>query len=86
MEENLITLASSIVGSRTALARIIGVTKGAVWQWEHERRVPAEHCPAIERATNGIVRCEGLRSDVDWAYLRGTSTVNRKTSPKTKVA
>lgn len=26
----------------------------------------------IDRETDGAVRCEGLRPDVDWAYLRGT--------------
>lgn len=33
-------------------------------------RFPAEHCPACERLTGGVVRCEELRPDVDWAYLR----------------
>jgi hypothetical protein len=28
---------------------------------------------AIDRETGGVVRCEELRPDVDWAYLRGTS-------------
>lgn len=27
----------------------------------------------IERETNGVVRCEELRPDVDWNYLRNTS-------------
>lgn len=27
----------------------------------------------IERESNGTVRCEDLRPDVDWAYLRGTA-------------
>lgn len=27
----------------------------------------------IERETGGKVRCEELRPDVDWAYIRGTS-------------
>jgi len=27
---------------------------------------------AIERESAGAVRCEDLRPDVDWAYLRGT--------------
>ena len=30
-------------------------------------------CINIERETAGAVRCEDLRPDVDWAYLRGTS-------------
>lgn len=27
-------------------------------------------CVALERESNGALRCEGLRDDVDWAYLR----------------
>lgn len=27
---------------------------------------------AIERESGGLVTCERLRPDVDWAYLRGT--------------
>lgn len=27
----------------------------------------------IERESGGAVRCEDLRPDVDWAYLRGTN-------------
>lgn len=61
----------SIVGSMQLLADHLGVTKGAVGQWKlDDRRIPAEHCPAIERLVNGKVRCENLRPDVDWAYLR----------------
>lgn len=32
----------------------------------------------IERESRGEIRCEDLRPDVDWAYLRGTSAVNPK--------
>ena len=28
-------------------------------------------CINIDRESEGIVPCESLRSDVDWAYLRG---------------
>lgn len=28
---------------------------------------------SIERESEGAVRCEDLRGDVDWAYLRGTA-------------
>ena len=28
----------------------------------------------IERATDGAVRCEDLRPDVDWSVIRGTAT------------
>lgn len=30
-------------------------------------------CIAIERESRGAVRCEDMRPDVDWAYLRGTA-------------
>lgn len=63
-----------IVGTRTALAQILGISKGAISQWSDE--IPAEHCPAIERATNGVVRCEELNSKVDWGYLRMPSAAS----------
>lgn len=60
-------------GSMAALAKVLGVTKAAVHQWQHPgRRIPAQHCPAIERLTAGDVRCEDLRPDVDWSILRGS--------------
>lgn len=55
----------------TFLARELGVTKGAVGQWKRTR-IPAEHCPTIERLLGGRVKCEELRPDVEWSYLRGT--------------
>ena len=65
--------AISIIGSMQAVADALGITKGAVSQWKDSaRKVPAEHCPVIERLTKGVVRCEELRPDVDWAYLRNT--------------
>lgn len=63
--------AAEILGSQSAIADLLEVSRGAVNQWTLPgRRVPAEHCPRIERATEGRVRCEELRPDVDWAYLR----------------
>lgn len=68
---NKIALACKIVGSQARLAKLIGVSPSAVNQWiSGVRPVPAERCPAIERATNGDVRCEDLRPDVDWGVLR----------------
>lgn len=64
--------AAEVLGSQKALAELCGVSKGAVSQWKDEnRRVPAEYCPLIELATNGVVRCEELRPDVAWHVLRG---------------
>lgn len=30
-------------------------------------------CIAIERESDGAVRCESMRPDIDWAYLRGSA-------------
>jgi DNA-binding transcriptional regulator YdaS (Cro superfamily) len=74
MSKEALEKAVLIVGTASALAEMIGISKGAISQWKDEgRRIPAEHCPAIERATNGEVRCEDLRPDVDWAYLRAAA-------------
>ncbi|MBP6897323.1 MAG: helix-turn-helix domain-containing protein [Pseudacidovorax sp.] len=63
--------AAKCVGSQSALAVALGVNKTAVSQWKEKgRRVPAEHCPRIERLTAGAVRCEELRPDVAWDVLR----------------
>jgi DNA-binding transcriptional regulator YdaS (Cro superfamily) len=67
---NAMKKAIQLVG-RTALADVAGVSPQAVSQWV-SGMVPAERCPAIERATHGAVRCEDLRPDVDWAVLRNS--------------
>lgn len=66
-------------GSNRDLARAVGLSDVIVSQWKTgARQVPAERCPAIERATHGAVRCEDLRPDVDWAYLRATDCAAAK--------
>lgn len=63
--------AISILGSMQAMADALGVTKGAVSQWKLDgRKVPAPHCPEIEKLTGGEVRCEELNDEVDWSFLR----------------
>ncbi|WP_322069937.1 transcriptional regulator [Paraburkholderia bannensis] len=69
MNKHPIETAAAIVGSYRALAEILGVTKGAVHQWMIPgRRVPIEHCAAIESATNGQVTRQMLRPD-DWKQI-----------------
>lgn len=63
--------ASEIVGSQQKLAALLGVTSGAVSQWE-DGEVPIPHCIPIEKLTGGAVRCEELNRHQDWAYLRST--------------
>lgn len=58
-------------GNAAKLARILGLTEGQVSQWKNDvRRVPAEHCPAIEHFT-GVLR-ETIRPDVDWYPMRSS--------------
>ena len=61
-------------GTNLVLASAIGVSPVIISQWKTGARpVPAERCPSIEKATDGAVRCEDLRPDVDWAYLRSST-------------
>lgn len=67
--------------SNKELAQAVGVSQVIVSQWKTgARQVPAERCPDIERATTGQVRCEDLRPDVDWAYLRATNCPTTETT------
>lgn len=73
MSDHPVKRAAALAGGYEGLAKHLGVTKGAVHQWTDEgRQVPAEHCPAIERITNGAVTCEELNDKVDWAFVRAS--------------
>ncbi|MBU0752389.1 MAG: helix-turn-helix domain-containing protein [Gammaproteobacteria bacterium] len=73
MTTEAIQKASEILGSQANLARVCSVSPAMVHQWLRGiRPIAAERCPTIERATSGAVRCEDIRPDVDWAYLRAT--------------
>jgi DNA-binding transcriptional regulator YdaS (Cro superfamily) len=61
-------------GSVAALARQLNVTTQAVCFWrDGKRKIPAEKCIEIERITDRSVRCEDLRPDADWTYLRNSA-------------
>lgn len=55
-------------GGITKMAKDLGLNSHAVIQQWRLNRVPAEHCPDIEKLTG--VKCEKLRPDVNWAVLR----------------
>lgn len=59
---------SGLVGGQARLAELLGYgDRRNVWPWfSTARRVPADHCPALERAARGAVTCEQLRPDVRW--------------------
>lgn len=81
--------ACGAVGGQAAMARELRCSPSWVNQMVSGRRpIPADQCPTIERLTAGAVRCEDLRPDVDWAYLRGTmrSSTSRPTHQPTPEA
>lgn len=55
--------AAKYVGSRAELARLLGVTKGAVWQWERES-LPAERVLSVASATDWRITPHELRPDL----------------------
>ena len=61
------------IESGASLARKLSVPDSLVSAWKTgDRPIPAKRCPEIERATNGLVRCEDMLPDVDWAYIRSS--------------
>jgi DNA-binding transcriptional regulator YdaS (Cro superfamily) len=58
-------------GSIRKLAKSLGVPPSSVSFWKaNDRKTPVLHCIEIEKLTKGEVRCEELRPDIDWGYLR----------------
>ena len=75
-ETHPVKIASEKVGGVASLAKYLNVTAPTVHQWiSGVRQIPAKRCPQIERATDGVVRCEALRPDIDWGVLRGSDHV-----------
>lgn len=69
--QSAIQRACDVCGSASALALALGKSPQFVSQMvTGGRPIPADLCPAIERATKGAVRCEELRPDVLWEVLR----------------
>lgn len=63
-------------GKTVELAAVIGLPASIVSFWANgKRQVPAERCPSIEEATNGMVTCEELRPDINWSILRRSKSL-----------
>ncbi|MBN9410856.1 MAG: helix-turn-helix domain-containing protein [Burkholderiales bacterium] len=73
--------AVDLLGGPVAAARKLDIERYQTVQSWVKTRVPAEHCPAIERVTNGQVRCEDLRPDVAWDVLRMQAGTVDATAP-----
>lgn len=60
---NILNLTQGLLTARQ-IADLRGITVQAVYKWQKYKKVPAEHCLAIEKATNGAVTRYNLRPDV----------------------
>ncbi len=81
-QKSALQRAASLLGGQAALASLLGYAdRRNVSPWFNtDRPFPAEHCPAIERATRAkgkdaagndqTVTCEELRPDIPWGVLR----------------
>lgn len=54
------------LGGPTAVARMTGLSVPTVHGWKN---IPSNHCPTIERATQGAHACENLRPDLHWVRV-----------------
>lgn len=61
----LIIKAVEICGTQEALGKAVGQTQKHVWNWIHrDKRLAAEHCIPIEKATKGAIKRYELRPDI----------------------
>ena len=70
--------AIKIAGSKSALARSLGITPWALSKWNIDR-IPEERCLSIEKITDKQVRAEQLRPDINWVFIRSTQNSNNTT-------
>lgn len=63
-------LATQGQGAAARLAAALNVSPVLISLWRGRRAVPAHRCPEIERHTGGAVRCEDMRPDIDWNFVR----------------
>jgi DNA-binding transcriptional regulator YdaS (Cro superfamily) len=74
-------------GSMAQMARSLNLSSYTViQQWRQSGRVPAEHCPKIERLLSGKIKCEELNDRVDWAFIRNGAAPNVSSSSSEAVA
>ena len=65
---------------RSGLAKALGTSEAYISQLAHgHRRITEGNAIRIEIATDGKVRCEDLRPDVEWGVLRAAPKRKRAT-------
>ncbi len=68
--------AIKIAGSKSALARGLGITPWALSKWNFNK-IPEDRCLSIEELTHQEVKAEQLRPDINWAFVRSTKNSNK---------
>lgn len=66
--------AVKLAGGASAVAEHLGLSRGAIYDFIRRGNFSPEHCPVIEKFSNGKAKCEVLNNAVDWAYVRATTT------------
>ena len=67
-----IKTAIEICGSQALVAKACDVSQPTVFKWLSGGKMDVKYIPAIIKATNGAVKPEDLRPDVDWAVIRAS--------------
>ncbi|WP_186260439.1 helix-turn-helix domain-containing protein [Burkholderia gladioli] len=62
--------AVKLAGGATAIAEHLGLSRGAIYDFIRRGNFNPEHCPEIEKFSQGKVKCEVLNTKVDWSVLR----------------
>jgi DNA-binding transcriptional regulator YdaS (Cro superfamily) len=91
MDKLLKYLNSLSKDERAAYALACGTSEGYLRKAvSRGQEFKAELCIALERESDGSVRCEDLLPDADWAYIRSQSASSgmsrRSTDPKPRSA
>lgn len=64
--------AIEICGSQAVVAKACGISQPTVFKWLGGAKMDVAHVSSIVKATNGAVKPEDLRPDVDWAVIRAS--------------
>lgn len=71
MKNIALAKAIKILGGQKKLGEQLGVAQSCVWKWLHNQTsINLAKAIEIEDKTNGQVRCEELRPDINWSVLR----------------
>ena len=71
------------LGGPTAVSRMTGVSVPTAHGW---KAIPAHHCPAIEKATNGVRLCEDMQPGAPWLRVPDMHWPHPKGRPVLDVA